>query len=119
MPGTPGTPTTSNVTSSSVTLSWTASTGTVTNYQIERATGATSTTFAQVGTSTTPTFTNTGLAANTTYRYRVRATNSAGNSAYSGIVNVTTDRHHDPAATVAAPPPTGRSTRGAAGSRVR
>jgi hypothetical protein len=90
VPGTPGTPTTSNVTSSSVTLSWTASTGTVTNYQIERATGATSTTFTQVGTSTTPTFTNTGLTANTTYRYRVRATNSAGNSAYSGIVNVTT-----------------------------
>ena len=90
VPGTPGTPTASNVTSSSATLSWTASTGTVTNYQIERATGATSTTFAQVGTSTTPTFTNTGLAANTTYRFRVRATNSAGNSAYSGIVNVTT-----------------------------
>jgi hypothetical protein len=100
VPGTPGTPTTSNVTSSSVTLSWTASTGTVTNYQIERATGATSTTFTQVGTSTTPTFTNTGLTANTTYRYRVRATNSAGNSAYSPIVNVTTSG-------TTTPPPTG------------
>jgi hypothetical protein len=89
-PGTPGTPTTSNVTASSVTLNWGASSGTVSNYQIERATGATSTTFSQVGTSTTTTFTNSGLAANTTYRYRVRATNSAGNSGYSGIVNVTT-----------------------------
>ena len=89
-PGTPGTPTTSAVTASSVTLNWAASTGTVTNYQVERATGATSTTFTQVGTSTTTSFTNTALAASTTYRFRVRATNSAGNSAYSGIVNVTT-----------------------------
>jgi hypothetical protein len=89
-PGTPGTPTTSNVTSSSVTLNWAASSGTVTNYQVERATGATSTSFSQVGTSTGTSFTNSGLAANTTYRYRVRATNSAGSSAFSGIVNVTT-----------------------------
>jgi endo-1,4-beta-xylanase len=90
IPGTPGTPTASNVTSSSLTLSWSASSGTVTNYQIERATGATSTSFAQVGTSTSTSFNDSGLAANTTYRYRVRATNSAGNSAYSAITNVTT-----------------------------
>jgi hypothetical protein len=90
VPGTPGTPSASNVTSSSLTLSWTASSGTVSNYQIERATGATSTTFTQVGTPSTTTFNDSGLAANTTYRYRVRATNSAGTSAYSGIVNVTT-----------------------------
>jgi len=31
-----------------------------------------------------------GLAANTTYRYRVRASNSAGNSGYTNIVNATT-----------------------------
>jgi endo-1,4-beta-xylanase len=90
VPGTPGTPTATNVTSSSVTLSWTASSGTVTNYQIERATGASSTNFTQVGTSTTTTFTDTGLSANTTYRYRVRAVNSAGAGPYSDIVNVTT-----------------------------
>lgn len=89
-PGTPGTPSSSNVTASSATLSWAASSGTVSNYQIERATGATSTSFSQVGTPSGTTFTDSGLAANTTYRYRVRATNSAGTSAYSGIVNVTT-----------------------------
>ncbi|HEX4817951.1 MAG TPA: cellulose binding domain-containing protein [Nonomuraea sp.] len=89
-PGTPGTPTASNVTSSAATLSWSPSSGTVSSYQIERATGATSTNFTQVGTSASPSFTNTGLSANTTYRYRVRATNSAGTSGYSGIVNVTT-----------------------------
>jgi cellulase/cellobiase CelA1 len=78
------------VTASSATLSWAASSGTVSNYQIERATGATSTSFSQVGTPSGTTYTDSGLAANTTYRYRVRATNSAGTSAYSGIVNVTT-----------------------------
>jgi hypothetical protein len=91
-PGPPGTPSTSNVTSSSVGLSWAASSGTVTSYQIERATGATSTSFTQVGTSSGTSFTNSGLAASTTYRYRVRATNSAGNSAYSAITNVTTSQ---------------------------
>lgn len=89
-PGTPGTPTASNVTSSSLTLNWAASSGTVSNYLIERATGATSTSFTQIATSTSTSFTNSGLAANTTYRYRVRASNSAGTSAYSGILNVTT-----------------------------
>ncbi len=89
-PGTPGTPTTSNVSANSVTLNWSPSSGTVTSYQIERATGASSTSFSQVGTSSGTTFTNSGLAANTTYRYRLRASNSAGNSGYSGIVNVTT-----------------------------
>jgi hypothetical protein len=78
------------VTSSSVALNWAASSGTVTNYQVERATGASSTTFTQVGTPASNSFTDTGLAASTTYRYRVRATNSAGTSAYSSIVNVTT-----------------------------
>jgi hypothetical protein len=90
VPGAPGTPATSNVTSNSVTLNWAASSGTVTGYQIERATGATGTSFSQVGTGSGTSFTDTGLTAGTTYRYRVRATNAAGNSAYSGIVNVTT-----------------------------
>jgi hypothetical protein len=90
VPGTPGTPVASNVTAGAVTLTWSPSSGTVTNYQIERATGASSTSFTQVGTATGTSFTDTGLAAGTTYRYRVRATNAAGNSAYSGIVNVTT-----------------------------
>jgi hypothetical protein len=89
-PGTPGTPTATAVTSNSVSLSWSASSGTVTNYQIERATGAGSTAFTQVGTSTGTSFTDSGLSADTTYRYRVRATNSAGSSSYSAITNVTT-----------------------------
>ena len=51
----------------------------VTGYQVLRAPGATGGTFAQAGTSTTTSFTNSGLAASTTYRYQVRATDAAGN----------------------------------------
>jgi cellulose 1,4-beta-cellobiosidase len=86
VPGTPGTLTVTG-TPTSATLSWGASSGTVTNYQVERAVGASSTTFTQIGTSTTTSFTDTGLTAGTVYRYRVRATNSAGASPYSNIVN--------------------------------
>jgi mannan endo-1,4-beta-mannosidase len=92
-PTTPGTPTTSGITSSAVTLSWAASTDNVrvTGYDIFRATGATSTTFTSVGTSTTTTFTNTNLAASTPYRYQIRARDAAGNlSAFSVPVSVTT-----------------------------
>jgi chitodextrinase len=73
-------------TSSSVSLSWTASTDNVgvTGYQIFRN-------GAQVGTSTTTSFTNSGLAASTTYSFTVKATDAAGNvSATSNTINVTT-----------------------------
>jgi chitodextrinase len=71
-------------------LSWTASTDNVgvTGYRVERCQGSGCTTWAQVGTPTATTFSNTGLVANTTYRFRVRAVDAAGNlGAYSSIVN--------------------------------
>src|SRR4029079_17760108 len=71
-------------------LGWTASTDNVgvTGYRVERCAGATCTNFAQVGTPTGTSFSDTGLPANTTYRYRVRAVDAAGNlSAYSAIVS--------------------------------
>jgi chitodextrinase len=92
-PTTPGTPSTSGTTATQTTLSWAASTDNfgVTGYDIYRATGASGGSFAQVGTSTTTTFTNTGLSAGTTYRYQVRARDLAGNtSAFSAAVTVTT-----------------------------
>jgi chitodextrinase len=79
--------------SAQVDLAWTASTDNVgvTGYQILRCTGSTCTTFAQVGTSTVTSFSNTGLTASTTYRYRVRAVDAAGNvSGNSNTVNATT-----------------------------
>jgi chitodextrinase len=89
-PGAPSNLAVQQVQGTSVVLTWTASTGTVTNYQVERCQGATCTTFAPIGTTTFTSFSDTNLASNTTYRYRVRATNSAGNSPYSNIVNATT-----------------------------
>lgn len=92
-PTTPGTPTASGVTSSSVTLNWAASTDNVgvTGYQVFRATGTTGGTFTQVGSPATNTFTDTGLSGSTTYRYNVRARDAAGNvSAASSTVTVTT-----------------------------
>lgn len=80
-------------TSSSISLSWTASTDNVgvTGYQVLRAPGASGGTFSQVATSSTNSFVNTGLAANTTFRYQVRAVDAAGNaSAVSNTVTVTT-----------------------------
>jgi mannan endo-1,4-beta-mannosidase len=92
-PSTPGTPAVSAVTSGSATLSWTASTDNVgvTGYDVLRAPGASGGTFGVVGSSGTTTFTDSGLAASSTYRYQVRAKDAAGNtSAVSGIATATT-----------------------------
>ena len=78
---------------STINLSWTASTDNVgvTGYRIERCLGASCTNFAQIATSTGTTFSNTGLTASTTYRYRVLANDAAGNlSVYSPIATATT-----------------------------
>ncbi len=76
-------------------LSWTASTDNVavTGYLVERCQGAGCASFAQVaapaGTGTT--FTDSGLAASTSYTYRVRATDAANNPGpYSNTATVTT-----------------------------
>jgi chitodextrinase len=93
-PTTPGTPSASGTTRSSTTLAWAASSDNVrvTGYDIYRATAGGP--FAQVGTAATNAFTDTGLAARTTYRYEVRARDAAGNvSAFSAAVAVTTRRY--------------------------
>jgi chitodextrinase len=85
-PSAPTNVTAPSKTPSSVTLSWTASTDNVgvTGYLIYR--GGT-----QVGTSTTTSYTDSGLAASTTYSYTVRARDAAGNtSAASAALSVTT-----------------------------
>src|SRR5262249_52603010 len=78
---------TSSVSTSSVTLTWTASTDAnspVTGYKVYRN-------GTQVGTPATTTFTDTGLAANTSYSYTVAAYDPTGNtSAQSSAVNATT-----------------------------
>src|SRR5882762_6917846 len=78
-----------------VNLSWTAGAetgGTITNYLIERCTGATCSNFTQVGSSTSPTTTynDTSLLGSTTYSYRVRATDGTNFSGYSSTISATT-----------------------------
>ncbi|MFC6594789.1 glycoside hydrolase family 6 protein [Kitasatospora paranensis] len=73
-------------TATSVSLSWTASTDNVgvTGYDIYRGT-------TLVGSSTTASFTDTGLTASTAYSYTVKAKDAAGNvSAASAALSVTT-----------------------------
>ena len=80
--------------SSSINLTWTASTDNigVTGYRVERCQGAGCTTFAQVATPAGTSFSDSGLAPGTYYRYRVRATDAAGNlSGYSATAAATTN----------------------------
>lgn len=71
----------------SVTLTWVApATGTVTSYNVKRASAAAGP-FTAVGTATSPTFVDTAnLTEGQTYFYEVTAVNSAGESAPSGEV---------------------------------
>ena len=81
------------VSTSQINLTWTASTDNVgvSEYRVERCQGANCTNFVQVATPTGTSFSNTGLASNTTYRFRVRAADAAGNlSTYSNIASATT-----------------------------
>ncbi len=79
--------------SSQINLGWVASSDNVgvTGYRIERCTGVGCSGFAQIGTSPTTTYNDTGLTASTSYSYRVRATDAAGNlSPYSNIATAST-----------------------------
>jgi chitodextrinase len=86
--------------STQINLSWTAATetgGTISQYLIERCQSSGCSNFAQVATSTTTAFNNTGLLAGTTYSYRVRAADAANNvSAYSNVASATTSAGASP-----------------------
>ncbi|WP_084558108.1 fibronectin type III domain-containing protein [Hamadaea tsunoensis] len=85
-----------NQTTTTIGLSWTASTDNVgvASYRVYRGT-------TLAGTATTTSFTDTGLTAGTQYSYTVRAVDAAGNvSAASSALNVSTSSG-------TTPPPTG------------
>jgi chitodextrinase len=76
-----------------VNLSWADSIDNraVTGYRLQRCAGTNCTSYAQIATTTTTTYQDTGRSAGSTYRYRVSAYDAAGNaSAYSAPFNVTT-----------------------------
>jgi transcriptional regulator CtsR len=80
----PSTLATTALATNQIKLTWRDNATDETGFKIERKTGATGT-WAQIATTgaNVVTYTNTGLAANTTYYYRVRAYNASGNSPYS------------------------------------
>ena len=79
---------------SQIRLSWTSNSTNHDGVKIERCKGSNCTNFTQVTTvgGTATTYTDSSLAAGTTYRYRVRAYNSAGDSQYSNIAAAKTLR---------------------------
>lgn len=84
--------TASAVSSGQINLSWLDRSTTEENFEIERCQGAGCTSFgwiAETGANVTG-FSNTGLQPNTTYRYRVRASNGSGDSAYTNVAEATT-----------------------------
>lgn len=91
-----------------ITISWADNSDNETGFRLERSIDAKSWyEFAVVG-SNVKSFTDTGLAAATSYYYRVRAYNSNGNSSYSNTVSSTTQNavvescvYSDPALTLA------------------
>ncbi|HJW19489.1 MAG TPA: fibronectin type III domain-containing protein, partial [Candidatus Nitrosotalea sp.] len=90
------------VSSSQINLSWVASSNNggsaITGYKIDRSTnnGSTwSTLVANTG-STGTAYSDTGLASNTTYTYRVSAINSVGTSSPSGMSSATTGSNATP-----------------------
>jgi carboxypeptidase T len=94
LPTAPSNLLTTSVSRTQVNLYWTDNATNETGFKIERCKGATCTTFTQIATvgANVKSYANTGLTRNTTYRYRVRAYNAAGNSAYSNIASATTPR---------------------------
>jgi probable HAF family extracellular repeat protein len=87
LPSAPAGLTATALSRSSIALRWTNGSTNQTEVRIERCRGSSCTNFTQVaavaGSATS--YTNSGLSADTTYRYRVRAVNSAGTSLYSNI----------------------------------
>ena len=82
------------VSKTQIDLAWTDNATNEDGFKIERCSGASCANFSQIATvgANVRNYSNSGLKRNTTYRYRVRAFNTSGNSAYSNIASVKTTR---------------------------
>ena len=91
-PAAPTNLTASPVSATQINLSWTDNSENEDDFEIQRCAGGSCTNFSQVGTNSRDDFTyqDTGLNPSSTYRYRVRAWNAAGYSAYTNVASALT-----------------------------
>lgn len=91
-PAAPSALSASAASSSRINLTWNDNATNETGFAIERCTGSNCTNFVQIATvgSNVRSYANTSLRSATTYRYRVRAYNNAGSSAYSNRASART-----------------------------
>jgi Fibronectin type III domain/Beta-propeller repeat len=75
--------------SSQINLSWTDNSTNETGFKVERASSSAGP-WTQIATTASRTFSSTGLAASTTYYFRVRAYNAYGDSGYTNTAYATT-----------------------------
>jgi pectate lyase len=97
-PAAPGSLAATAISGSQINLGWSDNSNNEDGFKIERSTdGVNFTQIATVGANVTS-YPNTGLAAATTYYYRVRAYNAGGDSGYSNTASATTLAAQPPAA---------------------
>jgi chitodextrinase len=83
-PGAPSSFGATATSTSAASLSWSAGSGSIDHYEIQRATNKNGP-FTTLSNTSSLSFSDSGLSSNTTYIYRVRAVDAAGN--YSGFSN--------------------------------
>ena len=102
-PGPPGALSAAASSASQVDLFWGAASDDVgvVRYRVERCQGGGCSSFAEVATSTTTNYSDTGLSPSTSYSYRVRAEDAVANlGPYSNVASATTQASSDPVAPV-------------------
>jgi len=92
VPAAPSNLTATAVSTSQINLAWTDNSSNESNFVVERKKGTGSYSVIATLPANTTSYQNTGLTKNTTYTYRVKATNSYGSSAYSNEASAKTLR---------------------------
>ena len=100
IPSVPTAPAVSIVSSSQLDISWSSASGAA-SYSLHYQVGDGA--FSEVYAGTATSYNHTGLNANTTYYYKIKAVNSAGESGFSAVASATTDLAIPTAATSISP----------------